>query len=199
MTNRIAWIAVIALVAASAITFSPSAVLAAEDAAAAKEIKLRLPESAGMSNAEFQKLAAATEVPKLTGDGNHSLTLVVLNLPTDAADDKKAAEFRFLATRVKPATLARHFGATRGDGFASAIQPGDIKKVTCDVDGDTAKGAVTFAADKLYEGTVQYVAKKIDGRWKVIEFALPAHDIQIHRRADNSWQRVAADDGGTNK
>ena len=102
--------------------------------------------------------------------------------------------FKFL-TDPKPIDPAKLAGAIMGpkdkDGkfrkTATVIQPEYITDCTCKVDGATATGTVTFKADKVYEGKVEYTARKKDGKWRIEEFRLPDGEFATTLSADGKW------------
>jgi hypothetical protein len=174
------------------LTFAAFALAADADSEAAKQIRGLIPAAAGMPFADFQKLATATETPKVSDIKIHSLTMVVMMTPVEGEEkgnEKRLAEFRFTELPPRPSLMAAHFSASRKDGYASAIQASDIQKLTCKVDGKTATGTVAFKAAGLYEGVVGYKATQADGKWSIAEFQFPVRGFKIVRQADGTWER----------
>jgi hypothetical protein len=62
-----------------------------------------------------------------------------------------------------------------------------ITDCTCTVDGDTATGTVSFMVPKLYQGQVNYVARRREGKWKIEEFIMPLHKIHIAVADNGKW------------
>ena len=65
-----------------------------------------------------------------------------------------------------------------------------ITGCTCEVNGDTAKGTVSFEVPELYRGKVDYAAKRKDGTWQIQEFIMSAYDIHVIRNEEGKWQKV---------
>jgi hypothetical protein len=174
------------------LTFAAFALATDADSEAAKQIRGLIPAAAGMPFADFEKLATATETPKVSDIKNHSLTMVILMMPVENEGkgyEERLAEFRFTDVTPSPSKIAEHFSIRRKAGYASAIQAGDIQKLTCKVDGKTATGTVAFKADGLYEGVVGYKATQSDGKWHIAEFQFPVRGFKIVRQADGTWER----------
>lgn len=98
------------------------------------------------------------------------------------------AEFQFhfeLASETE--RLAQTISPRGPNGVASVLQNEYLRNVTCRVQGDRARGEITFACG-MYEGRVQYAATLDDGKWKIVEFALPAHNKRTVLGNDGKWK-----------
>ena len=148
-----------------------------------------------MSLSDFDKLATSATAPKPSDVEQKSLTLMLLTLKV-TEDEKAQAEFRFLTdVAPKPNQLANEITRfVRGRGrlrFAlgpvTILHADRITDCTCIVEGDKATGKVSFRVPKLLEGKVNYVARRTEGKWRIEEFEIPAHDVHIIRTKDNKW------------
>jgi hypothetical protein len=169
--------------------------LAAADDFTAEKAKALIPEAAGSPSADFQKIAeAATGVPDYRPSNGESLTWWLLTY-APGPNAPVPTSVKFLGKGpVDPAALARAImGPKDKDGkfrkYASIIQPEYITECTCKVDGDTATGTVTFKADKVYEGKVEYTARKKDGKWRIEEFRVPDVKFTTTLGADGKWAK----------
>ncbi len=143
---------------------------------------------------ELRTVAQAQDPTKFQPKNGDSLTWMVLNFAPGADTPKNPTSFKFLEEPVNPVKLA---GAISGPknilgkyrSISTVIQPEYITDCTCKVDGDTATGTVTFKAEKLYEGKVDYTAKKKGDTWRIEEFQLPDLKITIALGADGKWAK----------
>ncbi len=132
--------------------------------------------------------------PKDSDLESKTLTFLLLTLKTNADDAKAKAAFRFLRPE-KPSDVAKEITrSVRGAGRfrvalgpVTMIQGNRITDITCVIEGDTAKGFVSFKVPKLYEGKVSYLAKRKDEKWQIREFAMPAYKIHIARAEKGMW------------
>jgi hypothetical protein len=161
----------------------------------AAEIKQLIPAAAAISLRDMDALAKSSAAPKPADVESKSLTLMLLSLKV--SDDEKAREeFRFLTEGTpQPSRLAEEiYRNVRGRGplrFAfgpvSMIQADRITDCTCNADGDKATGVVSFTVPELYQGKVQYSARREKGKWRIVEFRMPANGIRIVRMDDGKW------------
>ena len=164
------------------------------DALTPEKAKALIPEAAGGPADEFRKLSSE-DARKFRFSNGQSLTWLIML--SDAPGDRPGAvknptSFRFLGEIPNAAALANAItGPKDKDGkfpsYASMIHPEYITDCTCKVDGDTATGTVTFKVEKLYEGKIDYVARKKDGRWRIEEFNLPDVKMRTVLGADGKW------------
>lgn len=169
---------------------APSA--GADDFTVAKAKEL-IPEASGSPHDDFANLAFPAPKGVRASNGD-SLTWILWTWAPEPKDIPKDPSFRLpLSEPINPATIAAAVAGPKDkDGkyqrkYATFIHPEYITDCTCKVDGDTATGTVTFRAEKLYEGKVDYTARKKDGSWRIEEFRLP--DLKIHTvlGADGKW------------
>jgi len=174
----------------------------------AEEIRKLVPSAAAMSLEDFDRLATSATAPKDSDVEDKSLTLMALTLRVTADEDQKAlGQFRFLNTDTpKPSTLAKELtrnvkrvaGLRIPLGPVTFIHADRITNFTCEIDGRKATGTVSFKVPELYQGKVDYVARRTDGKWQITEFLMPARGIYIVRGKDGKWRRKAqgsADEG----
>lgn len=144
-----------------------------------------LPKAAGMSVAEFQKLAGGTPPAKMK---NQPLTLTILTLKVAGKDAEK--EFRFLGDAIKPAELTEAIQRTKADGYGTIIHPDDITSCTCKTKGDRADGVVAFA-NKVYAGQVEFTARRTRGGWAITEFRMPKSKMRVVLTRAGTWKKEA--------
>jgi hypothetical protein len=103
---------------------------------------------------------------------------------------KHAEEFRFDLSKgcPHPSGLFQELSRNRYLGYCSMIQPDRISDFTCNVDGETAKGSVSFRVPRLWQGKVRYIAERTEGRWKIKEFQLPIHRWRFVRTERGTWK-----------
>ncbi len=163
------------------------------DLTAAKAKRL-ISEASGMSSDELRTVAQAQDPTKFQPKNGDSLTWVVLNYAPGADTPKNPISFKFLGEAVNPAKLAEAISGPKDmlgkyRSTSTVIQPEYITNCTCKVDGETATGTVTFKVEKLYEGKIDYTAKKKGDAWRIEEFQLPDLKITIALGADGKWMK----------
>ncbi len=166
--------------------------------ATAAEIKRLIPEAAAMAREEVEKLARSDTTPRASDLENKSLTFIFFTLRWKEHAEAKE-QFQFLKGVPKPSDIAREtyrVGMRIGKltllkGPVTFIHADRITDFTCNVQGDTAKGTVSFKVPDLYQGKVDYVAKRKDGEWKIEQFILSAYDIHIVRNAEGTWDKLS--------
>lgn len=167
---------------------APAPAEAKADAEAAEAIKALIPEASSNSTADWQNLFQPGVQPNLGALKSHSLSVVLLTIePTN--DDKLRKEFHYIPETPNPADLAKAIARSRRKGYGTLLQPDYITDVTCRVKDDAATGTVSFRNDKLYEGTIEYTARRLkEGGWRVEEFRMPAYKIRVTLQADGTWK-----------
>ncbi len=158
----------------------------------AEAIRALVPAAAGIQNAAMYSVAASATAPTPTSFESKTLTTMLFTYEIDPTDlhEAQAEEFRFLSPKPKPAVLAAESGRTQQLGYFSMIQPDRITDFTCKVDGDRAKGVVSFGVPELYMGKVHYIAERAADRWEIKEFDLPAHGWRFVRIEEGTWEWV---------
>ncbi|NQU20273.1 MAG: hypothetical protein HQ567_03250 [Candidatus Nealsonbacteria bacterium] len=165
--------------------------LAADRDSDSDAIRKLIPKAAGLDIKALERITTATQPPSLNDFQNQPFTLVMLGLPITSetvADKKRQAEFQNVGTMPRPSKLTEALNKSSKFGYGTAIQPEFITHLTCDVDGDTAKGIVSFTADKVYRGNVHYAAKRSNGKWQIVQFSLPAWDVRTSLGKDGNWK-----------
>jgi len=156
-----------------------------------------LPAAASMSSVDFERLATSQTVPDLGSIKSKTLTLILLTMKmTKANADNQAVleEFHWAEGFPQPSEIAEMIYKSKAKGYATFLQPNLITHCTCDSDGDTASGFVTFHAPDLYGGKVQFIARRNEGTWQIEEFLLPNHGIKTTLGTDNQWHQSGIDD-----
>ena len=161
----------------------------------AKKIRKLIPAAAAIKRQDMEKLATG-KTARSSDIKDKSLTFVLL-LDLKPKDGKEAKEQYqdLMKGAVDPTVIVQEL--YRGDrgigniillrGPVTLIHADRITACTCKVDGDTAKGTVSFEVPKLCKGKVQYIARRKDDRWRIEEFIVPAYDIHIVRNAKGMW------------
>jgi hypothetical protein len=147
-----------------------------------------------MSNKDFKKFAGPDSNLDADEYTNKSLTLTLLthNLKKAMAENPEAAnDFQFLG-EIDLANFARALSRSTTQGFASLIQLELITHSACTTTGNTATGFVTFHAQELYSGKVDFVARRHAQGWRIEEFQLPNYGITLVLGKDGNWQHAAA-------
>ncbi|HJZ55809.1 MAG TPA: hypothetical protein VKE74_12650 [Gemmataceae bacterium] len=144
-----------------------------------------------MPTAELQKFSEAANPTKFRPSNGDSLTWWLLAYNPGPLDVHPTS-IKFASGTIDPAKLATALtGPKDKDGkyrkYMSVIHPEYITDCTCKVDGATATGTVAFKADKVYEGKVEYTARKKDGKWRIEEFRLPDGEFATTLGADGKW------------
>ena len=165
----------------------------------ADQIRWLIPQASAMATAEFDRIARATIVRECPNPEfpNPSLTCVLISRKW--GDPGLPKHLRWTGEVVKPSDLAKEnhraipFLSGRNISFppyATLLHADRITEFTCDVKGDTATGAVSFRVPELYEGNVDYVALRKEGRWRIEEFLLPGLSLKVVRQgtATGTWK-----------
>jgi RNA polymerase sigma factor (sigma-70 family) len=168
-------------------------------------IRELIPQASGSSVADWKRLATPGEAPTLDKFDNQSLTMVLLALdPPEANNDAARRDFRYMQESPAPHKLAETAARSQAKGYGTFIQPDFITGLTCRVKGDVAKGAVSFRGlyfrvrdlrdllskgEPMYEGRVEYTARRVDDGWRIEEFRLPNYKVKVVRKADGNWKK----------
>jgi hypothetical protein len=157
------------------------------------EARALIPEAASMSFADFQKLAGGGDASAAKFD-SQSLSLVLLSLRVDEAATKNSAamaDFRYLGEIANPSALAQAVSRSKSRGYASMIQSDFITDCTCSTREGAATGVVSFRAEGLYAGRVEFLARWNHGAWQIDEFRLPGYGLKTVRGDDGRWTKTA--------
>ena len=73
--------------------------------------------------------------------------------------------------------------------YATFIHADRITRCTCTAKGDAASGTVHFRVSDLYEGDVDYLAKRQKGKWHITEFRLPRYGFRVVRNPKGLWKK----------
>jgi hypothetical protein len=168
--------------------------LHAADDFGATQAKALIPEAAGIPADVFQKLGTdPNPTPdKLAAPRGQTLTWWVMTYAPDKNTPKNPTSFRFLGETINVAKIASAISGAKDDEgkygpTATVIHPEYITDCTCKVAGNTATGVVSFKVEKVYEGKVEYTARKKDGKWRIEEFRLPEFKTTLALGADGKW------------
>ena len=156
------------------------------------EIRALIPEATAMSSSDFESVLKNPDVPPtLERFQDQNLTLHVLTME-HTVDEDVGKDFSFFENR--PPHL-RRFAEEIGRGNwllggfiaaqpVTAVHADRIQAMTCAVAGDRATGEVSFESPDLFKGRLEYVAVRIDGKWKIVELAIPSRDVTVVRGDD---------------
>ncbi len=165
--------------------------ISAEKEFTAATAKLLIPEAAGMPAEELKMLSMLADVSKFRPRGGDSLTWIALNYQPGKDGPENPSSLRFLEGDPRPDKIAQAITGPKENGktrkYATLIHPEYISDCTCKSMGDSASGTVTFKADKVYEGKLEYTARKHNGNWRIEEFRLPDLKITIVRDPNGKW------------
>jgi hypothetical protein len=190
------WISRLALIAAlAAVGCSKSAPPAGGgyDALTPEKARALIPDAAGVSAKTFETLATS-QVPTpelLTEPNGQTLTWwVMAHEPREIP--KNPTSFKFIGEQINPSHLADAISGPKDkEGkyrpVSTLIHPEYITDCTCKVEGESAMGTVSFKVEKLYEGKIDYTARKNDGKWRIEEFRLPDYKVTLALGADGKW------------
>jgi hypothetical protein len=159
------------------------------------QIRFSIPETTAMTQEDFDILFDRKPKQTVFEPKQTSLTLQILGLPPAADVSPEARdEFELLVSdpgvavleKIRdemapplPLRVRRYFPNYVAPGPRSMIRANRIKEFTCEVNGDTATGTVTFEVPKLYRGKFNYAAKRVGRRWQITELAMPARKIDL--------------------
>ncbi|MEQ8788137.1 MAG: hypothetical protein RIC55_17650 [Pirellulaceae bacterium] len=143
----------------------------------------------------MEKLATSPKTPSETDIEDKSLTLKLFGMKLNKdRTEEQLEEYKTLTESPRASDLAAEIFRARRIGSVfitlspvTAIHAERITGFTCEVDGDTARGTVSYKVPELYEGKANYVALRKDDSWRITEFLLPAHKIHLIRGEDGKW------------
>ncbi len=167
------------------------AVLPPEDNPAAATIRRLLPTAAGFPATDMARIAISPATPRASDLEDKALSVMAMTYKVYCPDLYEAheEEFQFdMIATPQASDLAQELSRNRYLGCVSMIHADRITDFACEVDGDTAKGSLSFKVPGLYRGKVQYVAEQVDGRWQIKEFHLPIHRWKFVRTEAGLWK-----------
>jgi hypothetical protein len=184
--------------AASAPAGGPAATAAADGVGEsdAEQIKKLIPEATAMTANEFKVLFVLRRLTDVASLESAPLTVMLLDLHPVADSDKAAKEqFELLGSddAVCPVAKIRdEIGRAQGNGPPVApmtmIRADRITGFTCQVEGDAAKGTVSYEVPQLYRGKFDYVAARTGGRWRITDVSMSACKIHVVGDEKGKWQ-----------
>lgn len=167
-----------------------------------EQARALLPAAAGTDPAIIEAaraLGAKVTLKDLESAGGMPLTLVLLAYGRHDTKDFVSPGLGVTMT-IEDAAGAMMPMETR-DGkevrkyaYASLILPEYVREVTCERQAGEARGTLTFACvlagpakNVLYEGRVEWTARRAPSGWRIEEFRLPGHGIRV-LLADGIWR-----------
>jgi hypothetical protein len=164
-------------------TCGSNGVSTADDAddKAREEIKLLLPEATAMTKADLTLMSRADQVAvSIDHIKNQSLTLWV-------AGSKKAHKSDRIIKDNLELFIPAFAKEVLNNKPSTLFQAASIKSLTCTVKEDTARGTFTFKEGPL-SGAFGYVAKRINGKWELVEFTCPKSEVKTIRQENGLWK-----------
>jgi hypothetical protein len=129
------------------------------------EIRKAMTDAASLPSAEWEQLQKKPRsLEEMSARGKCTLTFAVLSLPLHPDIELDLIPEAEIRPRDVQASIAKT--------VVSCLQPGYIKDLTCAVDKDEARGAVTAEIPKFGKLTAEYVARR-QVLWQLVEFRLP--------------------------
>jgi len=159
------------------------------------EIKKIIPSDSAMSPADFEKIATSKIARSPSATKDRSLTWALLNLKPKKTDQAKN-QFLFLQSNPPdPAKLAAEIARPISFGKKrlypqpiTFIHADRITGFGCMVESEKATGWVSFKVPDLYQGKVNFKAKKNLGKWQITEFMVPAYAIHLIQSEKGLWK-----------
>ena len=160
-----------------------------QERSVAEELQTQLGPAASLTSREVEMLQSRADHDSFH---SHPLTLQLLLLLRTGADFDNGGGVRFLRKRedVPIGEILNHLKDKQGQ--VSVLHPKFIQSVTCRAWGDTASGFVRFRVPELMEGTVEYRARRLNGKWTAAEFRLPGSRVSIIRARNKEGRSVWA-------
>lgn len=154
-----------------------------------KAIRKAAPVASAIDYKDWTKLGTQATAPKPSDLENQPLALLFLCIPVfEKMTEAQTAELDFGPTTPRPSDLANAFKPGFFAIHVTPLQPSYIKGVSAKLEGETATGEISFAAEKVYSGKVSYTAKKTDGKWAIVEFRFPARGLKTTLGEDGKWK-----------
>lgn len=106
--------------------------------------------------------------------------------------------FRLLNTRgpVNLAAIAEELRRSSQLGvfsilfpYATLVHRDRITKLSCEVKGEVATGTVWFRTPGLCEGDFDYLARRVQGTWRIEEFRFPRAGFRLVFTRQGLWKR----------
>ena len=148
----------------------------------------------------FEKIATSTTGPTADSFDEPSLSaeLMMLAIKPPKTDADNLLQFRFLTERIpRPNEIAGEMYRSIGGGNlrlvyrpVTMIQAERITRCEATVEGTKATGSFDFHVPKLYEGSADFTAEKVDDQWRIVEFQMQTVGIHIVRDSAGKWKRV---------
>lgn len=149
-------------------------------------------EAASIPNDEWAAISGGATMPSTTASGNSSMFLILFGLYDHSVNQmdrhpNAAEDFQYQEPRPKPYQLAQAIWISKDKGYASFIQPEYISDCSVQQEADTAHGTVSFAADDLYSGKLNYVARRRENIWIIEELHMPNLGVSLQRSENGTW------------
>jgi len=169
----------------------------AAEQAACEEIRKLIPAAAGNPYEELEVVFSSATAPSPDDTDNQTLTWwLMFGMKPEQNEDPavtkaKRADFDIFSTSTPdPTALARALSKGKDQGLGTVIHSSYITDFTCKIEGGAAAGIVSFKADNVYRGRVEYTANKTNDKWQVVEFRLPGHKVKFTRGQDGKWKKA---------
>jgi len=174
----------------------------------ADAIRALIPRAAGLTDEEFAEWMENLEVVRRSpttpkpaeiefASPQKSLT-VILYVGRPGFLQEGQNEFQYLNPEAAPfpamleemrRKLPEDVSSRDDPVGATLIHADRITDLTCEIEGVTATGTVSFEVPELYRGKVDYVARRDDGAWQITEFAMPAFGVRLVCDEWGTWSK----------
>ncbi len=161
-------------------------------------IKRAIVMDSAMTREDALKVVGSSKVLEPKDLEDQSLTFMLFVF---LASDKEKTQADFQPLRegnFKPHSIAEEVcRVRRGDKRLIPYEPitcihlDRITNCTCNIDGHTATGTVSFKVPGLYQGKVHFYAERHNGEWYIGKFSMPSLDVDIGR--ESRARRVGED------
>lgn len=169
----------------------------AAEQAACEEIRTLIPAAAGNPYKELAVVFSSALAPSPDDTDNQTLTWwLMFGLKPEQNEDPAVTKAKredfdiFSNSTPDPTALVRALSKGKDQGLGTVIHSSYITDFTCKIEGESATGVVSFKADNVYQGRVEYTANKTNDKWQIVEFRLPGHKVKFSRGQDGKWKKA---------
>ena len=167
-----------------------------------------IPAATAIDRKEFEAISRSPNAPTVKSFSEHSLTAALMLHKIRPSEGKSAEQFRYLNDGApRPIKIVQEMYRPVGAGnivlFVPPVTMIHSERITwCEatVEGKTARGSFDFRVPDLYEGSADFVAKKMDeGGWQMIEFQMKTIGVHVKRDTEEKWRRVNGEEKARTK
>jgi len=159
------------------------------------DVKSMLAEAASMAKEDFVAMVRSGGPPAPEHMQNQSLTLLVMMAHGTAPRSREHPNMDFSFLRdTEPGTLIEAIWPSES-AMPTVLREEYVTGLDCTVSNDSLTGVVSFRADDLYEGQINFRGKKVGASWSIVEFELPRSRLRLVR--EGSGWKARYDDAGS--